>query len=312
MLRIAMLVLILVISAPALFSSHAAQSPLAGRWDLTVQGTDSVYPSWLEVTAGAGGQLTGRFVGHFGSVRPIIKLEFSSGNLMFSLPPQFEHQKNDLVFKGKLAGGKLTGTSESEDGKPISWTGVRAPELKTPSNPQWGQPITLFNGKDLTGWKLRSEKSPGCFSIDQGSMTNAVPCVDIISDQKFKDFKLHLEFRILAESNSGVYLRGRYEVQIQDDFGKPTESHNMGGVYGFLAPTTNQSKKAGEWQSYDITLVGRQVTVVQDGKTIIDRQEIPGITGGALDSAQGTPGPLMLQGDHGKVWFKNVVITPAK
>jgi hypothetical protein len=104
MLRIAMLVLILVISGPALFSSRAAQTPLAGRWDLTVQGTDSVYPSWLEVTAGAGGQLTGQsFVGHFGSVRPIIKLEFSSGNLMFSLPPQFEHQKNDLVFKGKLA-----------------------------------------------------------------------------------------------------------------------------------------------------------------------------------------------------------------
>jgi hypothetical protein len=113
-------------------------------------------------------------------------------------------------------------------------------------------------------------------------------------------------------SNSGVYLRGRYEVQIQDDFGKPAESHGAGGLYGFLTPTTNAIKPAGEWQTYDITFIGRQLTVVLNGQTIIDRQEIPGVTGGAIDSAEGTPGPIMLQGDHGKVWFKNIVITPAK
>src|SRR5262249_1388257 len=157
-----------------LLVTHAASSPITGRWSLNVHGTDSVYPSWLEVTEAPGGQLTGRFVGHFGSVRPITKLEFSSGNLMFSRPPQFDNQRNDLVFKGKFAGGKLSGTTESEDGKPIHWTGVRAAELKTPANPRWGQPIQLFNGHDLTGWRLRSQKSPGCWSVDQGSMTNAV------------------------------------------------------------------------------------------------------------------------------------------
>lgn len=150
-------------------------------------------------------------------------------------------------------------------------------------------------------------------------MTNSKGCVDIISEAKFMDFKLKLEFKMAEpavnggqRSNSGVYLRGRYEVQIQDDFGKPAESHGAGGVYGFLTPTSNAIRKAGEWQTYEMTIIGRQLTVVLNGTTIIDRQEIPGITGGAIDSAEGTPGSIMLQGDHGKVWFRNVVLTEAR
>ncbi|HEY9231195.1 MAG TPA: DUF1080 domain-containing protein, partial [Blastocatellia bacterium] len=135
---------------------------------------------------------------------------------------------------------------------------------------------------------------------------------DIITEQKFTDFKLHLEFNIVAESNSGVYLRGRHEVQIEDSFGKATDSLRMGGVYGFLCPAVNASGRPGEWQTYDITLIGRRVTVILNGKTIIDNAEIPGITGGALDSDEGAPGPLMLQGDHGKVMFRNIVLTPAQ
>jgi hypothetical protein len=286
-------------------------SPILGRWDLTVQGSDAPYTSWLEVTD-AEGKLQGRFVGRFGSARPIKQIEFNDGKLKFSLPPQYEHMKVDLVFDGKLTGEKLEGSTNGEDGATLKWSGVPAPALKPNANPKWGAPIQLFNGKDLTGWKLRSEKGKGCWSVEDGAMTNSKGCVDIITEQKFRDFKLSLEFKLVEESNSGVYLRGRHEAQILDDFGKPPEITGMGSIYGFLTPKTNATKKAGEWQKYEITLVGRQVTITLNGQTLIDKEEIPGITGGALDSAEGTPGPIMLQGDHGKVWFRNIVLTPAK
>jgi hypothetical protein len=285
--------------------------PILGRWDLTVQGTDAPYTSWLEVTE-AEGKLQGRFVGRFGSARPIKQIEFNDGKLKFSLPPQYEHMKVDLVFEGNLSGAKLEGSTNGEDGAALKWSGVPAPELKPKAGPKWGAPIQIFNGKDLTGWKLRSEKGKGCWSVEDGAMTNSKGCVDIITEQKFQDFKLSLEFKIVEGSNSGVYLRGRYEEQIQDDYGKEPESHGMGGLYGFLTPKVNAAKKAGEWQKYEITLIGRQLTVTLNGQTVIDKEEAPGITGGALDSAEGTPGPIMLQGDHGKVWFRNVVLTPAK
>jgi hypothetical protein len=286
-------------------------SPILGRWDLTVQGSDAPYSSWLEVTE-AEGKLQGRFVGRFGSARPIKQIEFNDGKLKFSLPPQYEHMKVDLVFEGNLSGAKLEGSTNGEDGAALKWSGVPAPELKPKAGPKWGAPIQIFNGKDLAGWKLRSEKGKGCWSVEDGAMTNSKGCVDIITEQKFKDFKLSLEFKIIEESNSGVYLRGRYEAQIQDDYGKEPESHGMGGLYGFLTPKVNASKKAGEWQKYDITLIGRRLTVTLNDQKVIDNEEIPGVTGGAIESAVETAGPIMLQGDHGKVWFRNITLTPAK
>ena len=293
-------------------------SPIIGRWDLTIQGADAPYTSWLEVTD-AGGKLQGRFVGRFGSARPIKQIEFNDGKLKFSLPPQYENMKVDLVFDGKLIGAKLEGSTNGEDGAPLKWSGARAPALNPKAEPKWGAPVQLFNGKDLTGWKLRSEKGKGCWSVEDGAMTNSQGCVDIITEQNFHDFKLSLEFKLAdpqanggRPSNSGVYLRGRYETQIEDTYGKEPESHGMGGLYGFLTPKVNASKKSGEWQKYEITLIGRRLTVTLNGQTVIDKEEIPGITGGALDSAEGEPGPIMLQGDHGKIWFRNIVLTPAK
>jgi len=299
--------------------SNPATGGLPGRWDLVVQGTDAPYTSWLEVTSDAAGRLNGRFVGRFGSVRPIKELSFDQGTLNFRLPRQFEARAADLVFTGKLQNGRLSGTTIGEDGKTLTWSGVPAPALPARQTLAFGKPVQLFNGRDLRGWQLRSSKNPGCWSVENGALTNSKGCVDIVSEAKFMDFRLKLEFKMAEpavnggqRSNSGVYLRGRYEVQIQDDFGKPAESHGAGGLYGFLTPTSNAIRQAGEWQTYEITLIGRQLTVVLNGKTIIDRQEIPGITGGAIDSAEGTPGPIMLQGDHGKVWFRNVVLTEVK
>ena len=135
----------------------------------------------------------------------------------------------------------------------------------------------------------------------------------LISDAKFNDFKLHIEFNCARGANSGVYLRGRYEVQIEDDPEPEGPTMRTGGIYGFIAPSPEQSRRPGDWQSYDITLVGRVVTVLQNGQMIIDKQEIPGITGGALDSDEGLPGPIYLQGSEaGHVAFRNITITPAK
>jgi hypothetical protein len=136
--------------------------------------------------------------------------------------------------------------------------------------------------------------------------------VDLITEQTFQNFKLSLEFKLVENSNSGVYIRGRHEVQVLDDYGKPADSHGMGGLYGFLTPKLNATKKAGEWQTFEITVLGRQLTVVLNGQTLLDKAEMPGITGGALDSNESAPGPIMLQGDHGKVWYRNLVLTPAK
>lgn len=282
-----------------------------GRWDLTVGSGAGSYPSWLEVTMKEG-KLEGRFVGQFGSARPIKAIEYTGGTLRFSLPPQYERRKSDLVFEGKLLNGEqeLRGTTKVEDGSERTWRGVRAPALPAKPNPRWGSPITLFNGKDMSGWKLKDPKLPNGWKVVDGVLENHMPSSDIVTEKSFMDFKLHLEFNIAAKSNSGVYLRGRYEVQIQDDFGKAPESHLIGGLYGFIDPSENAGKRADEWQTYDITLLGRTVTVVLNGKPVIDRKEIPGITGGALDSREENPGPLVLQGDHGKVSFRNIVLTP--
>ena len=135
---------------------------------------------------------------------------------------------------------------------------------------------------------------------------------NLVSEQKFTDFKLHIEFRYQKGSNSGVYLRGRYEVQISDSKGLEPSKGDLGAIYGFIKPTEMAAKDAGEWQTYDITLIGRMVTVVANGKTIICNQEIPGITGGAIDSKESEPGPLLLQGDHGPIEYRNIVITPGR
>jgi hypothetical protein len=284
---------------------------ILGRWDLTVQGTDGPYPSWMEIRLRKETELMGGFVGRFGSLRYASKVEYRDGELAFQVPPQYEPMTGELIFRGRLSGDKLEGTTVDEKGATIKWSAVRAPEMKHPA-PQWGRPVSLFNGKDLTGWKLRNDTKGNCWSVVNGAMTNNVPCVDILTEQKFTDFKLHVEFNIVPESNSGIYLRGRHEVQINDDLGRERDSLRMGGLYGFIRPAINASGKPGEWQTYDITLVGRRLTVVLNGQTIIDHEEIPGITGGAIDSEEAAPGPLLLQGDHGKIAFRKIVITPAK
>jgi Domain of Unknown Function (DUF1080) len=286
---------------------------LVGRWDLTVTGADGVkYPSWFEVQRSGLTALVGSYVGRFGSARPISKVEINKDSFHFTVPPQWEFRASDITLEGKLDGEVLRGETTDEKGKKITWEGRRAPSLKRTQPPKWGEPIELFNGKDLTGWKPRSASVKNGWQAKEGLLANVTSGNDLLTERLFTDFKLHAEFRYPKGSNSGVYLRGRYEVQIEDNFGSEPDSHKIGGVYGFLTPCVNAAKKAGEWQTLEVTLVGREVTIVLNGERVIDRQTIPGITGGALDSDEGKPGPIMLQGDHGPIDFRNLTLVPAE
>jgi len=305
-----MVALTLSFQVSANTNAQPVEESIIGRWDLSVDLGNKIVPSWLEVKLSGISTLVGYFVADGGSARPIAKVNFKEGKVSFSIPPQWEAVDKDMVFEGVLADGKLTGTIVTSSGKTQKFTGERAPLLKRDKPVVWGKPIQLFNGKDLSGWHASRPKNQ--WVAINGVLTSPQSGANIITDEQFEDFKLHIEFRYPAGSNSGVYLRGRYEVQIEDNYGKEPSSTYLGGVYGFLTPNEMVAKVPGEWQSYDITLVGRLVTIVANGKKIICDQLIPGITGGALDSKEGEPGPIFLQGDHGPIEYRNIVITPGK
>ncbi|HEX6496564.1 MAG TPA: DUF1080 domain-containing protein [Acidobacteriaceae bacterium] len=290
--------------------SSTAASRFLGRWDLTLKAPDREWPSWIEISD-EGGQLKARMTGRWGNARPLPKVEISDGKLTFVSPKQEEDSKADMVFEGKLSGKTLTGTVNGPDGSTWHWVGDRAPALVYTRTPQWGKPVSLFNGKDLSGWHPDKPGAPE-WTVENGTIVSPGHGHELINDHKFQDFKLHIEFNCGKDANSGVYLRGRYEVQIETESQAESPSHHTGGVYGFIAPNPELPRRADVWQSFDITLIGRKVTIVQNGTTIINGQEIPGITGGALDSHEAMPGPIYLQGsEKGHVAFRNIVVTPA-
>ncbi|MBW3469476.1 3-keto-disaccharide hydrolase [Arthrospiribacter ruber] len=281
-----------------------------GRWNLTLDKNGKEAPSWLEVKLSGFKVLTGHFVGDDGSARPISKVHFENGKVSFSIPPQWQNTDQDLVFEGMVNNGEMTGTILHPMGDKYSFVGKPAPSLVREKAPEWAEPIAIFNGNDLSGWYADNEHNQ--WKVVNGILTSEVSGANLITEEKFDDFKLEVEFRYPEGSNSGIFLRGRYEVQIQDDKGKEASSVLFGGVYGFLTPNEMVAKAAGEWQTFEITLVGRRLTIVANGKNIICDQIIPGITGGALDSHEALPGPIMLQGDHGPVEFRKIVLTPGK
>jgi hypothetical protein len=290
-------------------TSEDDNSKLEGRWDITLVISGKEYPSWLEVDHSGFKTLVGRFVYSNGSARPISKVIFNGEKFSFTIPPQWEMETKDLEFEGTANASGLTGTMIFTDGKKYNWTAVRAPKLKREGEPVWGEPINLLNNNDLKGWHAMGENQ---WKVEDGILKSAKSGSNLMSDMSFSDFKLHIEFRYQKGSNSGVYLRGRYEVQIMDTKGMDPWVGYLGAVYGFLTPNEMVAKDPGVWQSYDITLRGRMVTIVANNKTVIWNQEIPGITGGAIDSKEGEPGPLLLQGDHGPIEFRNIILTPIK
>ena len=296
--------------AAGVVAADATGEALIGRWDIDIRAPAGEQPSWLEVRRSGSRTLVGQFVGVVGSARPISRVAFDDGVLRFSLPPQWESGEGDLSFEGRLQGEQLSGTATYPDGKRLDWTASRAPSLRRRGGEsQWGQPIRLFDGTSLAGWReLGGEPR---WNVGDGVLRTTGSGANLVSDRSFEDFKLHVELRLPKGSNSGVYLRGRHEVQVADVAAEPA-SDTLGAIYGFLAPSEEASLGGDAWQSLDITLVGRRVTVVANGKTVVCDREIPGPTGGALDSHEGEPGPIMLQGDHGPVEYRNIVLTPAR
>lgn len=281
--------------------------PLEGKWNLTITQEGKELPSWLEIRHSGNNTLVGRFTYAFGSARPIAEVKKYGDIFYFEIPPQWEPGAANMEFEGKLAGEGLEGTMIYTDGKSYAWKATKSPKLDYYENTKMGKTISLFNGKNLDGWKIEPDNQ---WEVIDGILTSPKSGVNLISEEKFKDFKLRAEFRYPEESNSGLYLRGRYEVQIADNIGLEPSSHYFGGIYGLLSPNENMAKKAGEWQSFDITLIGRRVTIVANGKTIISNQNIDGMTGGALENNEAEVGPIMIQGDHGLVEFRKLEVTP--
>jgi hypothetical protein len=285
--------------------------PVVGSWNLVVTGPAGAYPTWLEISRSGRDRLIGRVMHGTGSARPIARVDFADGALRFTVPPQWERDTAELRVEGRLEGERMTGTLVTPGGERHTWTATRAPALAGAATPAWGAPVALFNGRDLAGWEPRGGENR--WRVVNGVLAATGGGANLVTTRTFTDFKLRVEFRYPPGSNSGVYLRGRYEVQIEDPAGKAELGNlDIGGVYGVLSPNQNAARAPGQWQAYDITLVGRRLTVVLNGRTVICDQLIPGPTGGALDGDEAAPGPIYLQGDHGPVEFRRITLTPRR
>ena len=303
------LALIATVGLVAPVLAQKAAPPFAGRWDLTVTTPKDSYPSWMEITQSSALPQV-RVVGRVASVHPATDVKLDGSRLSFTTS-EWLNGETKVTWEFHAGRGRLTGTQKRADGVEGQIAGVPAPALKRKAPSAWSRPEPLFDGKDLNGWEP-DDPSHNHWVAQDGELVDQAAGANLRTTRKFGDFKLHIEYNCPKGGNSGVYLRGRYEVQVLYD--KSDKLHDMGSIYGFLAAAVDVAPRPGQWESYDVTLVGRTVTVVRDGQVTIDRQEIPGITGGAIDSREGEPGPIYLQGDHtGGMKYRNITISiPAR
>jgi hypothetical protein len=293
-----------VVGLPLLIPALSQKSnPFTGHWDLTVTTSNGAYPDWLGVEE-KNGKTEVWFQPRTGNVYEVKDYKMEGSHLAVPMG-------TNGSLEVDAAGDKLTGSIKRANGS-AQVTGVRAPALMRKEPPSWTAPEPLFNGKDLTGWEPMDPKQ-NHWIVRDGELVNEAHGSNLKTTRKFDDFKVHVEYNCPNEGNSGFYLRGRYEVQIEyEPAGHNPIERSMGSIYGFLAPK-ELPRKPGQWETYDITLVGRRVTIVRDGTTVIDHKEIPGITGGALDSNEAEPGPFYIQGDHtGGLKFRNITISVPK
>ena len=306
-----------------------------GQWTIDI-GTSQV--GWLEVRQ-EDGYIDGDLLWGGGSVLPVPYIYLSGDVLFVGRGPRRAVRERDesgtekkvhifptwVEFKSE--GDKISGYYLQPKTSGIGFDSVAVKGTKLPDVPpapdltkvKYGEPVQLFNNKDLTGWKLIESNRANGWSVVNGILVNdpvqkegepPVRYGNLRTEQEFMDFNLKLEVNVPLRSNSGVYLRGRHEIQVMDTYGRPPNSHNMGALYSRIAPSVNAEKPAGEWQTMDMTLCDRHLTVILNGVTIIDNQPVYGPTGGALTSDVFAPGPIFLQGDHGKVSYRNIILTP--
>jgi hypothetical protein len=310
-------------------------SEFLGQWTIDIKG-GSV--GWIEVRQEEN-YIDADILWGGGSVLPVSNIFLSRGNVLViqrsnNVVRKRDESNNPLKsqmvttwLEIKKEGDKLKGMllNPRRDGLSVDTTlfeGTKLPPVPAApdlANLKYGTPVQLFNGKDLTGWKLTNEKQTNGFKVIGGLLVNdpvqpetgaRVSFGNLRTVEEYGDFNLKLEVNIPAGSNSGVYLRGMYEIQVMDSYKRPLDSHNMGAVYSRVTPSVAAEKPAGEWQTMDITLCDRHATIILNGIKIIDNKPVYGPTGGALKSDVFTPGPIYLQGDHGKVSYRNIVLTP--
>ncbi len=327
-----LLMAVLVLSA---FISKGQDEKKAfyGMWTIDIEEGTAV--GWLNVNEDKG-YLDAELLWGGGSVEPVADVYFTADNiLVVTQTNEVRVSKKDAperkhvvtrTYRFTRNGDNLEGVlvSPARDGMSESTTRFKGWRLPDPpaapdlSKVKYGKPIDLFKGKDLSGWKLINPNQVNGFKVMDGILVNNPETVEgkrisygnIRTEKEFEDFNLKLEVNVPEHSNSGIYLRGMYEIQVLDSYGKQLDPHNMGAVYSRITPTVSAEKPAGEWQSFDITLCDRHITVILNGVKIIDNQPVYGPTGGAMIADVFKPGPIYLQGDHGKVSYRNIVLTP--
>jgi len=311
--------------------------PFLGMWALDLD-YESSNAGWMEITQ-VDGYLDASVLWRWGSVNPVEFVFTDEGHLFITNSNKLVREKNDagdtvrehrqiywydLIKEGSdMVSGKAYFPNENGIGvEVVSFSGKRIPEIGNApdlGSIHFGKRVELFNGRDLTGWELLDPDAVNGWKVIDGVLVNnpvqkeGQPHVDygnLRTTQTFEDFNLKLEVNVPKGSNSGVYLRGIYEVQVMDSYGQPLDSHNMGALYSRIVPSMAAEKPAGEWQKMDITLYKRHLTVLLNGKMIIDNQPVKGVTGEAMTADEFVPGPIYLQGNHGKVSYRNFVLTP--
>jgi len=321
------------------FSSLQAKGPydkFLDRWALTIPGGRA---GWLEVTE-KDGYYDASILWGGGSVVPVDSVVFPNKNTLIvtrtkevkrkdAHGKEVRTQRFTDTIMAKVDGDNmsLTITTPQSNGEGMSrqeFIGKRIPPLPPKpnlANVKYGKPIVLFDGKNFDQWKLLKPKAPNGWSVVDGALLNDPVQEEgkphkrygnLRTKKMFEDFNLKLEVMVPEGGNSGIYLRGIYEIQIAATYGKKLDPHNMGGIYSRVTPAIAAEKMDGEWQTFDITLVDRHATVILNGKTIHDNVPLMGCTGGALWSDESKPGPIYLQGDHTRASYKNIVLTPVR
>ena len=216
---------------------------------------------------------------------------------------------------------KKTGEIKGDWKKFTGWRNAPTCPFVSTKDASFGEPIDLL-ADGLAGWKQMGSGGTFGWKFEDGVLSNAIGLTPegkwkggganlMTKRNDFKDFNLEYDVRVPKGSNSGVYLRGRFECQVVDSFGKPVDRHNMAAYYGRVCPVVSAEKPAGEWQHVSVTLYKRHLTVVLNGTTIIENAPITGVTGGAIDADIDAAGPLYLQGDHSDADYKNMILRPA-
>jgi photosystem II stability/assembly factor-like uncharacterized protein len=308
----------------------SVQNPFLGKWNITTTGEAAGAVYWLEIRD-EGGRLTGMILERVGNPNPLGVVKIESGELVVQRGRP--DQPIGPEYRARVEGGRLVGYHFERRGggrrggdpaapapapaaRKVTWIGVRPPAWP-PANASgahtYGAPVALFDGKSLDGWGVQNPGRPMGWSVENGALTNQDSgSNNLVSTQKFMDFKIEAEYKLDAGSNSGIYLRGRYELQILDDAGEAGGRADFGhmAIYGRTPPSVKASKPAGEWQTMEAVIVGSRLTVTLNGQRVHDNAVIEGITGGALDANEAEPGPILIQGDHRKVTIRKLVVTP--